>query len=140
MSWRDDEIGWQYAGRVPGGPDDPFADAYLVGRLRQETLSLTWRADLILSPRLSVQAYLQPFASVGRRDRFQRLADPRSADPAHRFRPLGGGEAVHDPDAGTLTLDLDGDGDPSVVELPPATEGRSTAAWCCAGSTTPAPS
>lgn len=116
VSWREDELGWHYAGSLPGGPEDPFATAYLVSRLRQETLAFTLRGELILSPRLALQAYLQPFASSGRRDRFQRLSAPRHADPARRFRPLAPGEASYDPAAGTLAIAGE------VIELPAAAE------------------
>ncbi|HEY3566412.1 MAG TPA: DUF5916 domain-containing protein [Thermoanaerobaculia bacterium] len=79
-TWESDTVGWQPVGRE--GAD------YRVARLRQRTLSLTFRADLTLTPRLAFQAYLQPFSSVGRYDQYQRLAAPRDPDPGRRFVPL----------------------------------------------------
>jgi hypothetical protein len=96
-------VGWQPVRRLDGagGPE------FVVGRLRQRTLSLTFRADLTLSPRLAVQAYLQPFSSVGRYDGYQRLAAPRDPDPGRRFLPLEPGAAVAAPEASQRSLNGD---------------------------------
>ena len=79
-----DTVGWQYVGRLDSGamPD------YIVARLRQETISLTLRADLTLTPRMAFQLYLQPFGSTGRHDAYQRLVAPRDPVPSHRFAPF----------------------------------------------------
>ncbi|HYU33636.1 MAG TPA: DUF5916 domain-containing protein [Thermoanaerobaculia bacterium] len=79
-----DTVGWQYVGRLDGAA----APDYVVARLRQETLSVTLRADLTLSPRLALQLYLQPFGSTGRYDDYQHLVSPRDPVPAHRFTPF----------------------------------------------------
>jgi hypothetical protein len=113
-----DTVGWQSVGSVEGAT----APAWLVSRLRQETLALTLRADLIFSPRLALQAYLQPFSSVGRYDGYQRLASPRDPDPARRFAPIAAIAALADPHAGQLGFDLDGDG--TVDASLPAPDGR----------------
>ena len=65
-TYETDTVGWQ---PVDGTP----APQVLVARLRQETLSLTLRSDLTFTPRLALQAYLQPFSTAGRFDRYQRL-------------------------------------------------------------------
>jgi Domain of unknown function (DUF5916) len=98
-TWESDTVGWQPVGR--DGAE------YVVARLRQRTLSLTFRADLTLTPRLAVQAYLQPFSSVGRYDDYQRLAAPRDPDPGRRFVPLEPGAAVAPPDAAQRSLNGD---------------------------------
>ena len=77
-----DVVGWQPSARRARGL------ATVVARLRQETLALTLRGDLTFTPRLALQAYLQPFSSTGRYDRHQRLAAPRDPDPARRFVPV----------------------------------------------------
>jgi len=103
-TWQDETVGWQYVGAVEaaGGP------AYLVGRVRQRTVALTLRADLIFTSRLSLQFYAQPFATVGRYDAWQRLADARHPRPELRFERLAAGQARREGER--LALDLDGDG------------------------------
>ena len=91
-SYQDQVVGWQLvAGPTPAPPD-----TYLVSRLRQRTVSLSLQADLAISPRLIIQLYAQPFATIGRSTRYARLADPRAARPEDRFTPLGPGELTAD--------------------------------------------
>lgn len=104
--YREDTLGWQFAGR----PSGPHAAVDLVGRLEQRTLYFALRSELILSPRLSLQVYLQPFASTGRQDRFQRLESPRAGDPAQRFAPLAASQIRRNEGSGLLELDLENDG------------------------------
>jgi len=87
-TYQRDTVGWQSVGTVAGaaGP------AYLVARVRQETLAFTLRADLTFSPRLALQLYAQPFGSVGRYDAYQRLVAPRDPVPGRRFAPLPAGD------------------------------------------------
>jgi len=98
-TWESDTVGWQ-----PVGHD---GTEYRVARLRQQTLSFTFRADLTLNPRLALQAYLQPFSSVGSYDGYQRLATPRDRDPGRRFVPLEPGAPVSPPDAAQRSLNGD---------------------------------
>jgi hypothetical protein len=102
-TWETDTVGWQPVGRADG----PAGPEYRIGRLNQRTLSLTFRADLTLSPRLALQAYLQPFSSAGRYGGFQRLAAPRDPDPGRRFVPLAPGAAVEAPGAAERSLNGD---------------------------------
>ena len=99
ITWESDTVGWQ-----PVGSDGTETR---VARLRQQTLSLTFRADLTLTPRLALQAYLQPFSSVGRYDAYQRLAAPRDPDPGRRFVLLEPGTPVASPDAAQRSLNGD---------------------------------
>ena len=86
---------WQYVG-TQASPD---ATRYLLGRLEQRTVSLTMRADLAFTPRLTLQLYAQPFASRGTFGPFQEVASPRAPRVADRVRPLEGGAAgLPDPD------------------------------------------
>src|SRR5262249_44363908 len=98
-TWESDTVGWQ--------PVERDGTETRVARLRQQTLSLTFRADLTLSPRLALQAYLQPFSSVGRYDAYQRLAAPRDPDPARRFVPLAPGTPATAPGASQRSLNGD---------------------------------
>jgi hypothetical protein len=80
-SYADQVIGWQV---VAGAP----ADTYLAARLHQRTASLSLQADLAFSPRLILQLYAQPFATVGRLSRYALLADPLAARAQDRFHTL----------------------------------------------------
>lgn len=87
-----DTIGWQYVGRVDAPVNAAPRTDYITGRVAQRTLALTGRADLVFSPRLVLQFYAEPFGTVGRYDRFQRLLAPRAADPLQRFARLEAGD------------------------------------------------
>jgi len=101
-TYETDTVGWQYVGK------NNLESDYLVARLRQETLSLTLRGDLTFSPRLALQAYLQPFSSAGRYDRYQRLVAPRDPRPERRFTPVVPGAAgFAAPDGRRRTLNGD---------------------------------
>jgi hypothetical protein len=103
-TYESDTVGWQPVGAVDGAP----ATEILVARLRQETLSLTLRSDLTFTPRLALQVYLQPFSTVGRYDRYQRLIAPRAPRPERRFALLDEGSALPaSPDAARRTLNGD---------------------------------
>ena len=78
--YRLDAVAWHPTGVVERDGERWWT----VARLAQRTLSATARADVVLSPRLSVQFYAQPFATTRR---FESAADrDRAAD-----RWAGGG-------------------------------------------------
>jgi hypothetical protein len=91
-SYQDQVIGWQ----LVAGPGAAPPDTYLVGRLHQRAVSLSLQADLAISPRLIVQLYAQPFATIGRYDRYARLADPRASRPEDRFAAVPADEMTGD--------------------------------------------
>jgi hypothetical protein len=99
-SYQDQQIGWQ----LVAGPDPAGAPAgtYLVGRLHQRTAALSLQTDIAISPRLVIQLYAQPFATVGRYSGYALLADPRAARPEDRFTALSGDELTAD--TTTLTV------------------------------------
>jgi len=100
-TYETDTVGWQPLDAAP-------ATQVLVARLRQETVSLTLRSDLTFTPRLALQAYLQPFSTAGRFDRYQRLVSPRDPRPERRFDLLEEGSPLPaNPDATHRTLNGD---------------------------------
>lgn len=100
-TYEKDTVGWQPV-------DVASATHVLVARLRQETLSLTLRSDLTFTPRLALQAYLQPFSTAGRYDRYLTLVAPRDPRPERRFALLEEGSALPaNPDAAHRTLNGD---------------------------------
>ena len=100
-SYQDQQIGWQPV----AGPGVAPADTYLVGRLHQRTLSLSLLTDIAISPRLIVQLYAQPFATVARYGSYALLADPRAEHPGDRFSALLGDDLAGD----ATTLRIRGD-------------------------------
>lgn len=53
-------------------------DVYYLGRLNQETYSLTLRASWAMALGLTLRVYAMPFVSAGRYEHFYRVTDPRA--------------------------------------------------------------
>ncbi|HXI21125.1 MAG TPA: DUF5916 domain-containing protein, partial [Gemmatimonadales bacterium] len=71
-----------------GNPVDSSGRShYTFAALDQRTVGVTVRADYTLSTTLSLQGYLQPFASWGTYRDVRELAVPRAASYADRFAP-----------------------------------------------------
>ena len=70
-----------------------FSDTihYTFARLDQHILALTARANVTLTPTLSVQLYAQPFIATGAWADWRELADAGAGRYADRFQPYGGG-------------------------------------------------
>jgi hypothetical protein len=67
--------------------DDAGALHYVVGRLQQRTVAMTFRANYTLSPNLSFQAYAEPFISAGAYTRYREVTDGRAARHVDRYTP-----------------------------------------------------
>ncbi|MBN1272393.1 MAG: carbohydrate binding family 9 domain-containing protein [Candidatus Aminicenantes bacterium] len=85
---------------------DTFGTRYVFGRLEQTTVSANIRVNWIFTPRLSLQAYLQPFLAVGKYDTFKELARPKSFD----YNIYGDGESTIAFENGVYIVDPDGPG------------------------------
>jgi hypothetical protein len=84
-----------------------FGSRYVFGDLRQTEMSIESRVNVVLSPTVSLQAYVQPLVSVGDYGAIREFTRPRTYD----FRTYGmelGTVAVAP--AGGLTIDPDGAG------------------------------
>ncbi|MGB9004933.1 MAG: DUF5916 domain-containing protein [Candidatus Aminicenantales bacterium] len=57
-----------------------FGRRYIFGHLTQKTIAVDIRLDWTFTPRLTLQAYLQPFLAVGQYNEFKELARPKSFD------------------------------------------------------------
>jgi hypothetical protein len=55
-----------------------YGKRYIFAFLNEKILSAEIRLDWIFSPKISLQAYLQPFIAVGKYAEFKELAQPRS--------------------------------------------------------------
>jgi hypothetical protein len=69
-------------------PISPGARRYILARIDQHTLGLTFRLDYNLTPEFSVQYYGSPFVSVGRYSEFKAVAEPRAGSYRDRFERL----------------------------------------------------
>jgi hypothetical protein len=84
----------------PAGADT-FGSRYIFSTLDQRELSLQTRVNYVMSPKMSLQVYMQPLVSVGRYTGFKQFARPRTFD----FMPLdsGPGQLTFDPIARRYT-------------------------------------
>ncbi len=73
---------------------DTFGSRYIFSTLDQREFSLQTRVNYVMSPKMSLQVYMQPLVSVGRYTGFKQFARPRTFD----FTPL-------DSSPGRLTFD-----------------------------------
>jgi len=83
-----------------------YGNRYVFGRIDQRVISAEVRVNWTFTPRLSLQAYLQPFIAVGTYDRFKELAQPRHYD----YNIYGEGTSTISYENGVYTVDPDGAG------------------------------
>jgi hypothetical protein len=103
--WNVNNDDWQYLDT----PEAMGSPQYLFGELKQRTASASIRANVTLTPELSLQLWGQPFISSGNYVEFMRVTDPRAARYQDRWDVFGADRARTDAE-GEVTLDLDGDG------------------------------
>jgi hypothetical protein len=82
---------------------DP-ASEYIVGWIDHRTTSFTFRGELYLTPELSIQYYGSPYYSVGKYDRFSRVAESTARELEQRLERLNVG---YDPDSDTYSYTHD---------------------------------
>jgi hypothetical protein len=58
---------------------------YILGKVDQKTLGLTFKVDLIISPDISLQYYGSPFASIGEFSNFKNVTSPKNEKYSDRF-------------------------------------------------------
>ncbi len=85
---------------------ETFGNRYLFAALDQKTLSCSIRLNWIFNPKLSLQAYIQPFIAVGRYLDFKELARPSSYD----FNTFGENNSTITYANGEYAIDPDGPG------------------------------
>lgn len=79
---------------------------YLLGTINQQTLGLTLRVDVNISPEFSIQYYGSPFVSRGKYTDFKSVRDPQSNEFRERFTVLTHSVAVNE----GYSFDEEGDG------------------------------
>jgi hypothetical protein len=79
-----------------------YGKRYVFGAIDQTELVMDTRVNVILSPKMSIQAYIQPLLSVGKYSGFKEPAQPRTYD----FLQYGtnGGAITFNPDAGAYLV------------------------------------
>jgi len=95
---------------------DTSGTRHIFGRLEQHTLACEIRLNWIFTPRLSLQAYVQPFISVGNYTQLKELARSRSFE----FNVYGNGDSTVVEENGRYYIDPDGPapGGPFVLSNP----------------------
>ncbi len=83
-----------------------YGKRYVFADIVQKTLSASIRINWTFTPKLSLQAYLQPLLAVGTYSRFKELAAARTYD----FNVYGEGNSTIEYNNGLYTVDPDGPG------------------------------
>jgi hypothetical protein len=83
-----------------------YGSRYLFSSMTQKTLSCSLRLSWIFTPRLSLEAFVQPFLSVGHYHRFGELTAPGQ----NSLRIFGQDESTISLTGGTYVIDADGPG------------------------------
>lgn len=85
---------------------ETYGTRYVFGHIEQKIISLEFRLNWTFTPKLSLQAYLQPFIGVGTYSRFRELARPKTFD----FNIYGKGASTIRFEDGVYAVDPDGEG------------------------------
>jgi hypothetical protein len=85
---------------------DTFGTRYVFGRIDKKILATEIRLNWTFTPKLTLQAYLQPFIGVGKYDKFKELARPKT----YAYNIYGDGRSTISYADGCYTVDPDGDG------------------------------
>ena len=94
-----------------GAFEDPlmtstFGTRYVFGQIDQKIVAAEIRMTWAFTPKLSLQAYIQPFIGVGKYARFKELARPR----VYQYNLYGAGASTVSYAGGIYTVDPDGSG------------------------------
>ncbi len=95
--------------RDPAAATATYGSHYVFSELDQKTVDVTIRADVAVTPDLSVQLYAQPFFATGDYVRFKELARPREYDFFY-YGEDGNSTIELDPASNAYTVDTDGPG------------------------------
>ena len=100
VGWENLQDNLQYAATpVTGG--DP---RWVLGRIDQDTWSLTFRANLTLTPELTIQYYGSPFLSTGRYTHLKQATDTLAHAYEQRFHEYSPQEIAYDPAANAYSV------------------------------------
>ncbi len=91
---------------------------WLLGRIDQQTWNFTMRANLVLTPDLTIQYYGSPFFSNGRYSDFKRTTNPLAERYADRFHALSPAEISYLPTANGYRVQEKSDPAPYTFDNP----------------------
>ena len=98
----------QYVDTVENDPTARFGNRYIFADLDQRQFSLTTRLNLLLTPTISLQTYLQPLLAVGRYWGIKEFTRPRAFEFARYGEDIG--TITRDLANAEYSIDPDGDG------------------------------
>jgi hypothetical protein len=93
---------------------ETYGTRHIFADLEQDTLACSIRFNWIFSPKLSLQAYIQPFISVGNYSNLKEFARPRSYD----FNVYGTGSSTISYEDESYTIDPGDGGNPFSISDP----------------------
>jgi hypothetical protein len=88
-----------------------YGSRYVFGRIDQKVLGSEIRVDWTFTPKLTLQAYLQPFIAVGTYGEFKELAEPKSVN----YTTYGTGTSTIGYADGVYMVDPDGAAGPAAA-------------------------
>jgi hypothetical protein len=77
--------------------DSVGVNHYTFARLKQKTLSFTWRLGYTFTPNMSLQVYASPFISKGTFSNVRELSQPRAGSYSARYQPYADPAVASDP-------------------------------------------
>lgn len=87
---------------------------YVFGELNQTTAAMTFRGNIIFTPRMTLQLYAEPFVSTGKYLGYREVNDPRGETFADRFTDYTDDQISLDGD-GNVAIDVDRSGTPDIM-------------------------
>jgi Domain of unknown function (DUF5916)/Carbohydrate family 9 binding domain-like len=85
---------------------------FVFGDIQNRSVSLGTRLSYAFTPRLTLEAYAQPFVAAGEYSRFREVTDGQAADFDDRFHDYAVGTEIDAGDPSQYGVRLDGAGDP----------------------------
>jgi hypothetical protein len=70
----------QFVDAIAGGNDATYGTRYIFASIEQSSISMSMRVNYSLTPDLTIEAYLEPFAASGHYSKFGELAAAGSGD------------------------------------------------------------
>ena len=83
---------------------------YIMGAIERNTLGISLRLNLSLTPDLSIQYWGQPFIANGDYTDFKRITDSKADNYEDRFKTFTGNEITYQEDDELYEIDADRDG------------------------------
>ena len=83
---------------------------YIMASIDKEIFDLSFRANVSLTPELSIQYYAQPFIFAGKYYDYKRITSPRTTEFTDRFHTFGSNEISYNKEWNAYFIDENQDG------------------------------